>query len=1043
MSSLAPQWLFGAQAIDSAGNPHLSKGVHLRLFFSQQLGLPAFPFQVYRLNLGQGAKAFAQRTDITWIDSHGVTLTMPFNVTPDNPVTGWLPAPNVATCCWIEVLAVPTQLPIPPAHPALPVPAPARPPVSPPPARPPVINVPGPVPLPLPPPWVFRRGLRVDAMITTPRGPGIVATRTAQPYQLAASRIDRVVVTGRGTVRAVRWMAAEDAVEVREPWRKLALPIPLGLRYTGIANAEDEAKTRVIRGAPPRESLMDVPTVPNPASAPPIAAPDAVEWLRVDTRRPELMGYLDRLLNDLSAPACDLVDPRDVFNEHAVQVGHFDVNLLGTVMNGSVDPGFARLLGFADVDDTLAAPPGEVICYVIRGWWDRDATAMNPLVQLLLPPKACLDADQGPDQPPQSVKNGYFDFLAVACATIGAPPAVPGPPALGAPLAGPWMPTHPLEEREIQIPASNLKPAAMVAFARSNGPSFDALNEKGPDGRNLPISPSIPPNATDTSHGIFYDRHAPPPAVQYRIAQTDWFGRWSGWSQVNAPAGVRPVPPRPDPTVFYTPPAFGTPVPGGSLPGTVLVKVPVPLPESMAPGSLPLASLQVLLNGSTTVNPLTAAPGTDFELTFTGPALARCATGTLTITTWWVNTANVLSQPSQTITRAISDPRPPLQVVIPNTLNYGSRPDVTGKSRIDLRWTATSTQKRFRVFYSDETTLQTRLERMVARNEPGKVRAQSILSAAAATTTPQDRAAVYVANKDFFTRDMFELLTHDPLPAAGFVHQVSGSLRVLVFYRIVAVSDGNVEVAFAGTEMTPFGIPNSGTPAIPTLEVKPGAGNTADITIKVPLGAVPAVEYRLRRTLSKSSDILAMPVVGTGMVPAATLTPPPPGAITDTVQRAVVTDTGTSELAPAGTLRQWTMYTWRAEVRGGPEPGSAVTGDWSLPSAPVSMALFPSTPPNPAAALAIVPVGGSTEIQCQHPDPLLGGSLGTYHLDLYKQEPGQQEAFVASVVGDGRAPDGKFHFTVPGPILSGTAFRVIVFDPMGRTSPPSAAVTAP
>ena len=810
MSSLAPQWLFGAQAIDSAGNPHLSKGVHLRLFFSQQLGLPAFPFQVYRLNLGQGAKEFAQRTDITWIDSHGVVLTAPFSVTPDNPVTGWLPAANVATCCWIEVLAVPTTLPLPlPGHPPLPVPAPGH---------PPVINVPGavpiPVPVPIPPPVMLRQGLRVDAVITTPRGPGIVASCAVPPYRLAASRIDRIVLTGRGAVRGVRWLAAED-VKAREPWRRLALPIPQGIRYTGIPNAEDEAKSRVIRGAPPRESLMDVPNVPNPASAPPIAVPDAVEWLRVDTRRPELMGYLDRLLNDLSAPASDLVDPRDVFNENAMQVGHFDVNLLGTVMNGSVDPGFARLLGFGDVDETVAAAPGEVVCYVIRGWWDRDATCVNPLILAMLPPTAYLDVGKGPDKSPESVKNGYLDFLAVACATIGVPPAVPGPPALGATIAGPWMPTHPLEEREIQIPASGLKPAAMIAFARSNGPSFDPLNEKGPDGRNLPIAPSIPPDATDTSRGIFYDRHAPPPAVQYRIAQTDWFGRWSGWSQVNAAAGVRPAPPRPNPTVFYTPPAFGMPVSGGSLAGTVLVKVPVPLLEAMAPGSLPLASLQVLLNGSTTVNPLTAAPGTDFELTFAGPALARCATGSLTVTTWWLNTGNVTSQPSQTISRAITDPRPPEQVVIPNTLAYGSRPDVTGKSRIDLRWTATSTQKRFRIFFTDETTLKTRLERMVDRNEPGKVRAQSILDAAAATSTPQDRAAVYVANKDFFTRDMFELLTHDPLSAPGFVHQVSGSLRVLVFYRIVAVSDGNVEAAFAGSEMTPFGIPNSGAPAAP------------------------------------------------------------------------------------------------------------------------------------------------------------------------------------------------------------------------------------
>jgi hypothetical protein len=893
---------------------------------------------------------------------------------------------------------------------------------------------------------VAQQGLQVDAVVATPRGPGIVATRVAVPYQLAASRIDRVVVSGSGMVRAVRWLAAEDVIKRQQrEWRRLALPIPNGQRYTGIGNAESEARARVMRGAPPHESLMDVPSVPNPASAPALAMPEDVEWKRVDTRRPELMSYLKALLDDVSAPAYALVDPRTVANEGGKNVGRFNVNLLGTALSASIDPGFARLLGFGDVDETSAgAAQGEVICYIIRGWWDRDGGRVNPLLRALLPADAFLDRDKGPGEPPKAVKSGYFDFFAVACATIGYPPAVPGAPALGVPIAGPWMPTQPKEEREIQIPASGLKPAAMIAFARRSGATFNALNEKGPDGRCLPLTPSVPPGATDTSLGVFYDRNAPPPAIQYRLAQTDWFGRWSGWAQINAPAGVRPAPPRPDPAVFYSPPTFGTPIPSGLLQGLVTIKVPVPTLPSMAPGSLPLASLQVTLNGATTTHALPASPGTDLDVTRPGPALARCAKGTIEVVTRWINTAAVLSPPSQKVSRNISDPRPPLQVAIPNTLDYGSRPDVTGKSRIDLRWTASSTQKGFRIFHSDETTLKTRLERMVSRNETGKVRAQSILAAAATTATPQDRAAVYVTNKDFFTRDMFELLTHDPLTASSFVHQVSGSLRVLMFYRIVAVSDGNVEAAFVDSEMIPFGIPNSGTPAIPILEVKPGEGSAAAIKIKVPLGAVPAVEFRLRRTLAKASDILGMPVVATGMVPAVTLTPTAPGAITDTMQVAEVMDTGVSELAPSGTLRPWTVYTWRVEVRGGHEPGSGtVTGDWSQPSAPASLALFPGTPPNPASDPVIATVGGSTEVQCAHPDPLIGGSLGSYHLDLYKQEPGKLESFVNSVVGDGRASDGKFHFKVPAPIVSGTAFRVIVIDPMGRTSTPSATVTAP
>ncbi len=126
-----------------------------------------------------------------------------------------------------------------------------------------------------------------------------------------------------------------------------------------------------------------------------------------------------------------------------------------------------------------------------------------------------------------------------------------------------------------------------------------------------------------------------------------------------------------------------------------------------------------------------------------------------------------------------------------------------------------------------------------------------------------------------------------------------------------------------------------------------------------------------------------------------------------------------------------------------PSPAAPSLAIGACPAPPCPWPSFPALrlirrPHSPSCRL-----GGIIEIQCQHPDPLLGGSLGTYHLDLYKQEPGQQEAFVASMMGDSRAADGRFHFEMSGPVMSGTAFRVIVFDPMGRTSPPSAAVTAP
>jgi hypothetical protein len=55
MSGLAPQWAFSSQAIDGAGDSHLSPGIHFRLLVSQLLGLPIRPFAVCRIALGQGA----------------------------------------------------------------------------------------------------------------------------------------------------------------------------------------------------------------------------------------------------------------------------------------------------------------------------------------------------------------------------------------------------------------------------------------------------------------------------------------------------------------------------------------------------------------------------------------------------------------------------------------------------------------------------------------------------------------------------------------------------------------------------------------------------------------------------------------------------------------------------------------------------------------------------------------------------------------------------------------------------------------------------
>jgi hypothetical protein len=1058
MSFYAPRWAFAAQAIDGQGDSHLADGAHLRLFFSQKLGLPILPFDVYRVDLGELAKGTASRTDIVWRDSLGKTLTAPFNVTPDNPVTGWLPSTAHGTCCWIEVDAVPTVIISAGESPVLPSRVDVKPSVA---QVTPIAHTIKPSPELLPSdviivrPPLLRGSLRVDAVVATPRGPGIVASRSISPYVLSASHIDRVVVTGQGVVRGVRWMDSRILIPNQlKVWRKLALPLERGERYLGLAGAEGLAKDRVARGAPLRETLMDSPTAANAASAPAIATPANTEWARVDARRPPVMAHLRRLVNDTSKPAFQLSDAQDVLDERGKCVGSFEINLLASILNSSLDPGMARLLGFADRDETAAgAPKNSVIAYLVCGYWDSKAAWIDLLNRSLLPPDAMVPAEKLGRDLPKSPHGGQVLTLAtLACVTMGAAPSRPLAPNPGTPELGPWVPmTPPDAQREIRLPATGLNPCTMVALARRETTSVVGLNEPAPDGRHYPLVPSVPKQAVNPSAGIFYDRMAPAPALTYRLAQSDWFGRWSDWAEVGAAAGTRPNPPTPVPQLFYVPPTVGTPIPTGLLAGTAKIRVPVPTLASMAPGALPLKSLQVTLNGVTTNHAITVGPGTDCEVLLPGPGLPLCGLGKLTFSARWQDTSSALSAASPALTRDIADPRPPQDVTLPSTLQYGSRPDVTGKSRIDLRWTATPQQRRFRVFLSDETTLVTRLERMVERNETGKTTAQSILAAVAAATNPADRGAVFLSHKAFFTRDMFELLTGDPLESPGFVHQVSGSLRVLLFFRVVAVSDSNVESSFVDGAMVPCAVPNSGAPATPNLVVQRDPDNpmAAQLTIRVPAGTVAATEFRIRRSMSTSGDVLAMPMVTTGVVPAATLSPSSVGE--PLMQTAEFLDTGTSELQPTGNLRNWNLYSWRVEVRGAAEPGGGPNGEWSLPSPPANLTLVPAAPPLTATAVTMGVVAGDVEIRCEHPSTLAGGSVGAYQLDLYQHLPNGLERFAQSICADapvsagGRNPDrtGRFLFKVTGPIPTGTRFRIIVIDPMGRTSLPSLSVTAP
>src|SRR5437762_1707150 len=96
MNTQAPLWALAAEAIDGIGDTHLPGGIHVRALPSAKLGIPATPLVVTRGALTLSMIKELGRTDaVIWVDSRGATLTLPFSVTPDNPVYGYFPAPHV------------------------------------------------------------------------------------------------------------------------------------------------------------------------------------------------------------------------------------------------------------------------------------------------------------------------------------------------------------------------------------------------------------------------------------------------------------------------------------------------------------------------------------------------------------------------------------------------------------------------------------------------------------------------------------------------------------------------------------------------------------------------------------------------------------------------------------------------------------------------------------------------------------------------------------------------------------------------------------
>lgn len=999
MPAYAPSWAFGLQALDAIGDPHLAPGVHLRVLPGSPLGLPVLPLRLWRLNLGQpgpGNPLF-RSTGLRFVDAQGQELKPPFNLAPDKPVTVHLPAPALGLCGWFELQAL-----------------------------------------------AGAGGIVVEAQAFGALGPVTVARATQARWRVAAPRIDRVLLRGAGTVQGGWWIDGTLMLQKMggSAWRQWSLPVAPAPLYLPLPTAAADAKQRVQRGAPRRLPMTEAPTAIQPADAPLIAQPVPAETQRLAPAQQRAQGWLDALVAGGSTAPPQRRHASQAAGPKPVQL---DMPLHELLALSMLDPGLARWAGFADVDE---APPGtthDVVAYIARGAFqfglgplDKPGLQAQLAGGVLANPVMLREYWGGSLQLPPGLTGPFYDLCTAAFVTRGVQLAAPAAPGIEGVDLLPFAPaTPPSVRREVRLRLKGLAPAAALAWARSQGGSWQSLNPQQA-GRRVPVLASRPAQgAVQPGQGRLNDRHCGAEAAGYRVAQVDSFGRWSRWAIANAAALPRPRPPQPVLQLAVRPPVRGANNAqdwdaGLPVAGKLVITVPVPPASGLAPGSAPLTQLMVTVAGRTVMaDPATADSQGRLLLEVPGPALARCAEASIEAIGHW-RAGATSSEPSAPIRRVVHDPRPPQPVALDGRLAYASRPDATGRARVDLRWPAIAGAQAYRVYHASETALVAQLKAQGAALPEGYAQ----LPAPA-------RAAALQGLRPQMQRDWFEPLTSQPsqaLPGEGprLVHEVSGELATLGLYRVAGISSAQVENRFEDTPMAAVAVPVLGAPAMPLLQaqVDPASGQ-ATLTLEVPRGSVAAAHWRLRRSSQQAEQASQMQVVAEGAMPPA----PPDGP-----QRLVWTD---------ASLKPWRRALWRLEVRAADLPAAAgsapLRGDWSRASAPAEALWLPATAPQPVAQLVLEPEAGGARLRFQHSRAALdGGAVGRFRLVLYRRSPGGQDRPVAEQFADAAPAAGGIDATgqgwlrdASGPALPGTVYRVVVSDPLGRSATQNPTITVP
>jgi hypothetical protein len=1086
-----------------ASEPHIREGNHLRVAHNPLLGLPVAPFVLQRVNLDQLPDNFAHRRDIVFRDASNRVLTLPITVQKGDEIRATIVYGPALTCIYVGMATAaipkPTRVPIDTRRPPRLIATPTR-------------NPAATAAVAAPNAELMRsmlaRVLSTTGTVATTEsgdllmrvyspsigyGAALLGERSAAPYAFGAPAIAEVVITGRGIITDMAWLAAQDTAKF--DWRTidvLNLPHAEGRRYLSVTDARQRCEVKMRGQAPKRRPLQETSGAIAPSAA--AAFSDNEESDRIHTLSAPLDRDLDELIDGAQQPlqATETIPVTDAAGNPLATGGNdnecdIDISHLGRVLQATLDPGVAAWLGYKGLDPK-GAKQGLSFYRVVGFFRHPLAIGADPQTLIDLPFGAIpanerqmtapvvfrtveslagsLLAQEGRSLLGQlEAASDYMMMAAVAAVDGRAAPDAPAPPTLMTPGHVSWLPAvPPAAVREVDCPLKDVLIGATLAAEREQPipGGYAPLNRLvGASAWHIPLTLGLN-TANDGQliseqagrQGVIADRAAGPAAARYHIAQQDRFGRWSAFAANEAAPGPRPKPPRPVVQGTYAMPSIADAATQG---GVFRLSVPLPEPESLAPGSFPLSHVRLSFKHHSINTPAVGvampdvdaaiataididvpppgeAPRRAVPVTTNGPILQPTEQRRMVITAVWIDTAGQVSVPSEPLRLAMTDPRPPAQMPISDVLLYSSRPDATGLAWIERAWPVpASNSQTYAAYYTDEIRLVSWLKSQGRATEANDI---------AATTDRAARAGKLRAIQSDFPDHLFERL-------AGAIdtsvtgqrrlrHAVSGSSRVLNAYKIaVEAAASGARPNLSGLDIVFYGVPNSDPPPRPSVAVKPVTPTVGEpilvieVTVAVEPGVTRAERARIYRTRGGPADPLHAPLIAT-----VTLSAPDPETGRQT---ATLRDVGTAQIAPTAVLSAFSPYQWFAEVQGAPESGSSVPGLWSRPSDPAGATTIPLNAP---AAPTFDGFDGASvtggmqdlAIKLSHPLGLQPTPIGAWKVEVLRAEPG--EDWSKMVAGDIlETPVVIADPTHGGFTPLATQYRITLFDPTGRPSP--------